>query len=216
MGGMHLGALELALIADNWSARVTVRSAIDGRVVNAGAKLYRKFNNKHLEPLAGEVVGEDGVYLTVRTCQSNIHVAQAARTRAFLNGQLLEVRRRAIEEPGYIGQELKVDLKQGETLVLEKLASFCTSRDHAISECGLEARKAIARAGSFDAEMADHVHAWQHLWRRFEVHVEPVDPGSKLNVPMLLRLNMLRRPLSARVSVYARRCQVGGQVWRLL
>jgi len=190
MGGMHLGALELALIADNWSARVTVRSAIDGRVVNAGAKLYRKFNNKHLEPLAGEVVGEDGVYLTVRTCQSNIHVAQAARTRAFLNGQLLEVRRRAIEEPGYIGQELKVDLKQGETLVLEKLASFCTSRDHAISECGLEARKAIARAGSFDAEMADHVHAWQHLWRRFEVHVEPVDPGSKLNVPMLLRLNM--------------------------
>ena len=28
---MHLGALELALIAENWSARVTVRSAIDGR-----------------------------------------------------------------------------------------------------------------------------------------------------------------------------------------
>ena len=54
MGDMHLGALELSLTADNWSAGVTVRSAIDGRVVNAGAKLYRKFNNKHLEPLAGE------------------------------------------------------------------------------------------------------------------------------------------------------------------
>ena len=149
MGDMHLGALELALTADNWSAGVTVRSAIDGRVVNAGAKLYRKFNNKHLEPLAGEVVGEDGVYLLVRTCQSNIHVAQAARTRAFLDGQLLDVRRRVIEEPGYIGQELKVDVKQGETLVLEKLASFYTSRDHAISECGLEARKAMrARVAS--------------------------------------------------------------------
>ena len=76
MGDMHLGALELTLTADNWSAGVTVRSAIDGRVVNAGAKLYRKFNNKHLEPLAGKVVGEDGVCLLVRTCQSNIHVAQ--------------------------------------------------------------------------------------------------------------------------------------------
>ena len=190
MGDMHLGALELALTADNWSAGVTVRSAIDGRIVNAGAKLYRKFNNKHLEPLAGEVVGEDGVYLLVRTCQSNIHVAQAARTRAFLDGQLLDVRRRVIEEPGYIGQELKVDVKQGETLVLEKLASFYTSRDHAISECGLEARKAIARAGRFDAVMADHVLAWKHLWRRFDVHIQPADPGFKLNVPMLLRLNM--------------------------
>ncbi len=98
MGDMHLGALELTLTADNWSASVTVRSAIDGRVVNAGAKLYRKFNNKHLEPLAGEVVGEDGVYLLVRTCQSNIHVAQAARTRAFLDGQPLEV-----SAPGHRG-----------------------------------------------------------------------------------------------------------------
>jgi HAD superfamily hydrolase (TIGR01509 family) len=53
MNDMHLAALELALTAENWSAKVTVRSAIDGRVVNGGAKLYRKFNNKHLEPLAG-------------------------------------------------------------------------------------------------------------------------------------------------------------------
>ena len=115
MSDMHLGALELALTAENWSASVTVRSAIDGRVVNAGAKLYRKFNNKHLEPLAGEVVGEDGVYLLVRTCQSNIHVAQAARTRAFVDGQLREGPRRVIDEPGYIGQELVIDLQQGET-----------------------------------------------------------------------------------------------------
>jgi len=190
MADMHMSALEISLTAENWSAGVTVRSAIDGRVVNAGAKLYRKFNNKHLEPLAGEVVGEDGVYLQVRTCQSNIHVAQAARTRAFLDGQPLDVKRRAIEEPGYIGQELRVDLKQGETLVLEKLASFYTSRDYAISDCGLEARKAIARAGRFHAAMADHVLAWKHLWRRFDVHIQLADPGFELNVPMLLRLNM--------------------------
>jgi beta-phosphoglucomutase family hydrolase len=190
MGSMHLGALELALTAENWSAGVTVRSAIDGRIANAGAKLYRKFNNQHLEPLAGEAVGEDGVCLVVRTCQSNVHIAQAARTRAFLDRQLLEVRRRVIEEPGYIGQELNVDLKQGETLVLEKLASFYTSRDHAISECGLQARKAIARAGRFDAVMADHVLAWKHLWRRFDVHIQPADSGFSSNVSMLLRLNM--------------------------
>ncbi len=190
MGDMHLGALELSLTAENWSGNVAVRSAIDGRVVNAGAKLYRKFNNRHLEPLAGDFVGEDSVFLLVRTSQSNLHVAQAARTRAFLDGKLLEGRRRGIEEPGYIAQELEVDVRQGGTLVLEKLVSFHTSRDHAISECGLEARKAIARAGRFDAVMADHVLAWKHLWRRFDVHIRPADPGFKLNVPMLLRLNM--------------------------
>ena len=190
MSNMHLGALELALTADNWSGRVTVRSAIDGRVVNAGAKLYRKFNNEHIEPLASHVVGDDSVYLQVRTSQSRIHVAQAARTRAYIDGRLLDAERRLIEEPGYIGEELEIDVQQGETLVLEKLASLHTSRDHATSECGLETRKAIARAGDFDAEMAGHVHAWRHLWRYFEVHVEPAERGLELNVSMLLRLNM--------------------------
>jgi len=71
--------------------------------------------------------------MLVRTCQSNIHVAQAARTRAFRNGELLRAPRRLLREPGYIGQEFDVQLGQGETLVLEKLASFYTSRDHAIA-----------------------------------------------------------------------------------
>jgi trehalose/maltose hydrolase-like predicted phosphorylase len=37
---------------------------------------------------------------------------------------------------------------------------------------------------------ADHVRAWEDLWRRFDVQIQPADPGFKLNVPMLLRLNM--------------------------
>ncbi len=191
MSDMHLGALELTLTADNWSAGVTVRSAIDGLVVNRGAKLYRKFNDRHLEPLAGEIVGPDSVYMLVRTGQSHIHVAQAARTQAIINAHPVEAPRRTIEEPGYIGQEFEVDLRQGETLVVEKLAFFYTSRDHAISECVLGARKAIARSGRFDEVRAAHVQAWKHLWRRFDVHIQPADPGFRLNVPMLLRLNML-------------------------
>jgi beta-phosphoglucomutase family hydrolase len=190
MGDMHLGALALTLRADNWSAVVTVRSGLDGRVVNAGARLYRKFNNQHLEHLAGAVLGEDGVCLEVRTSQSHLHVAQTARTQAFLDGQLLELGRALIEEPGYIGQELKVELTPGQTLVLEKVAALYSARDHAISEPGLQARKAIARAGRFDVVMAAHVLAWKHLWRRFEVHAQPADGGFKSNVPMLLRLNM--------------------------
>ena len=94
-------ALELTLTAENWSAGVTVRSGIDGRVVNQGAKLYCEFNNTHLEPLASEIVAEDGVYLAVRTSQSNIHMAQAARMRAFVDGEVCKK-----GAPGDSGTEL--------------------------------------------------------------------------------------------------------------
>jgi len=182
MADMHLGALQLVLTAENWSGAVTVRSAIDGRVVNAGAKLYHEFNGKHLEPLAGEIVGEDGVFLLVRTCQSGIQVAQVARTQLFLGGRLLDVPRQPLKEAGYVGQDVTLDIKQGETLLVEKLASLYTSRDLAISECGLEAHKAIARAGRFDAVRADHVSAWEQLWHRFDAHIQFADPRPKLNV----------------------------------
>jgi trehalose/maltose hydrolase-like predicted phosphorylase len=190
MADIHLGAMQLSLTAENWSGSVTIRSAIDGRVVNAGAKLYHRFNGKHLEPLADETVGNDGVCLVVRTSQSHVHVTQVARTQFFLDGRQLEVQRQVIKEPSYIGQELTIDIKQGEILAMEKLVSLYTSRDLAISECGLEARKAMVRARSFDSVKTDHVLAWAHLWRRFDVRIEPNDPGFKLNVPMLLRLNM--------------------------
>jgi len=192
MSDMHLAALEISLTAENWSGKVVVRSAIDGRVVNAGAKLYRKFNNEHLEPVAGEVIGTDAVYLLVRTCQSDIHVAQAARTQAFVDGELRAAPRRAVEEPGCIAQEFAIDLQQGQSLTLEKIASFYTSRDQAVSECGLAARKAIERlgVGRLEAVVSEHVLGWKHLWRRFDVHLRAADDGFKLNVPMLLRLNM--------------------------
>ncbi|MBE0602130.1 MAG: HAD-IA family hydrolase, partial [Deltaproteobacteria bacterium] len=190
MSDKHLAALELSLTAENWSGVVTVRSAVDGRVENAGARLYREFNNRHLVPLKSETVGGEGVFLEVRTCQSNLHVGQAARTRGYIEGKFVDVRRRVIEEPGYMAQEMKIAVAEGQTLVLEKVASLHTSRDQAVSECGLAARKAIIRAGGFEELLAEHALAWKHLWRRFDVHLRPAGAGFKLNVPMLLRLNM--------------------------
>lgn len=190
MADMHLGAIELTVTAENWSGPVTIRSGIDSRVVNAGAKLYERFNNQHLEPLSGEAIGNDGVHLLVRTCQSNIHLAQAARTRAFVQDELQSVSRRAISEPGFIGQEFSLQLMQGEALSLEKIAVQYTSRDFAISECSLAARKAIDGAERFAKLMDSHVLAWKHLWDRFDVHLLPGTTPIKLNAPMLLRLNM--------------------------
>ena len=189
MQGMHLGALKLTLMAENWSGGVTVRSAIDGRIINAGAKLYRHFNNKHLETLDRSCVGKDGMFMLVRTSQSGIHVAQATRTQSFLDGKLLEPVRRDIEETGYISQEFDFTLKQGAPLVLEKVAAFFTSRDFAISECGFEAKKSVARVGRFETVLADHVSAWKYLWRRFGINVR-MSHSLSLNIPMLLRLNM--------------------------
>ena len=190
MADKHLAALELTLTAENWSGAVTVRSGVDGRVVNQGAKLYALFNNRHLEPLAGESVGADGVLLLVRTNASNLHVAQAARTRVLRDGVELDVERQGVFEPGYAGQQFETTIARGETLRIEKMAVLHTSRDAAIADPVTAAHKALGRLGSFESARAAHALRWTQFWGRFDLRLRPTGRPPKLNVPMLLRLNM--------------------------
>lgn len=190
MNDMHMCALEITLTAENWSGDMTFSSAIDGRVVNSGARLYRKFSNRHLEPIEAEQIDQDSIFLHVCTNQSKIRIAQAARIRAFVDGEPAHPQRQTIQEPGYVAQEFKIALARGQSLTLEKVVALHTSLDHAIAESGLAARKSLARAGNFATLMVPHVQAWQSLWRRFDIHLRPTDQEFKLNIPMLLRLNM--------------------------
>ena len=41
MADPHLAGLETTVVPENWSGRLEVRSALDGRVTNAGVERYR-------------------------------------------------------------------------------------------------------------------------------------------------------------------------------
>ena len=83
MKQLHLAAMEMTLLAENWSGTATLRSALDGAVVNSGVPRYRDLNSKHLEVLEKGFMGPDGMYLVAQTGQSRIRVALAAATRLF-------------------------------------------------------------------------------------------------------------------------------------
>jgi alpha,alpha-trehalase len=188
MGDEHLAAMETTLGAENWTGRVEVRSALDGQVVNAGVERYRQLKSKHLEPLASEEIGEDAIYLKAQTNESKLQIAQAARTRVFRDVQCVPVKRTTLKEDGRVEQRFTVDVAEGSEVRIEKVVSLFTSRDHAISECGLEARKAIGRAGSFRELLEPHRLAWDHLWRRFDIEFDLTEPEEGDRTSSILHL----------------------------
>jgi alpha,alpha-trehalase len=190
MGRPHLAALETTLTAENWSGRVEWRSALDGRGINAGVKRYRNLNSKHLEPLQTGVIGDEMMFLKVQTNQSEVRIAQAARTRVIAHGRARGVRRRVVEEPGYVAQEFHVELQQSGSVTVEKALALHSSRDNAISECGLAARHAVAVAGGFDELLATHAQAWEQLWRRFDLAIERPDAQAGNQTGLVLRLHL--------------------------
>jgi trehalose/maltose hydrolase-like predicted phosphorylase len=169
MDDPHLGALESTFVAENWAGRLEVRSALDGRVTNAGVARYRALDGRHLRPVDAGVDGEDVVWLQVETATSHIRVAEAARTRVVGGGAVLPADRRTAVEQGSAAAELAVDLAEGQPVTVEKVVALFTSRDHGIAECGLEARQRVARAAGFEELAERHALAWKRLWRRCRI-----------------------------------------------
>lgn len=184
----HLAATETCFTAENWSGRMEFRSALDGTVINAGVKRYSSLNSKHLEPVETEGVAEDGIYLKVRTCQARQEIAQAARTQVFRGGEALVVERETQQNPGLIAQNFAVALTEGDTVTIEKVVAMFTSRDRAISECGIEARSLITRAPRFEALLAAHAAAWKRLWQHFDIGFEQLNGNGETR--MILHLHI--------------------------
>ncbi|MFC1873193.1 trehalose-phosphatase [Chloroflexota bacterium] len=185
MANPHLAAQEITVTADNWSGTMHIRSALDGRVTNSGVKRYQNLNNRHLRPFESKAINSDTVFLQMDTNQSYIHIAEAARTRLFHQGKQAKIEPHVTQEHGYIAQEFTVGIEEGEAITLEKIISLYTSRDHAISESGLQACKQVERASSFYYLLQRHVLRWDHLWQRCRIAIKDSE-----RVSMVLNLHI--------------------------
>jgi alpha,alpha-trehalase len=203
MSQPHLAALESEITAINWSGSITVMSGIDGGVRNDGVARYRDLEGQHLETLETRAVRDDAIYLKSRTRQSRIEVALAARTHAYCRGRRLDIEPEVSEAPDRIGQTFQLQLERETPVTVEKIVALYSSRDHAISECGLEARQAIARAPAFSTLLSSHARVWQRLWRRFDldltVHDDTDDIGTR--TASILRLHLYHLLVTAGPTV---------------
>jgi len=187
MAKPHHAAIEMTLTAHNWSGRIQVRSALDGRVVNYGVARYRELNSKHLVPQDSGFEEDGRIYLQVETSQSGLKVAEAARTRFYdESGALIDTSYETVVEPGYVAQIHTLDLGEENPVSVEKSVTLFTSRDRATSHPLSEAIEAIGRNGSFDDLLHDHKVAWKQLWRRCDVVLDQ----KRERVQMILRVHI--------------------------
>jgi alpha,alpha-trehalase len=170
MARRHLAALRWRVVPQNWSGRMTVRSAIDGTVENRGVERYRDLRSCHLVALGAEGSDDECGCLVVRTRQSHIRMAIASRLRVLTPGA--ESGRRSRQTEGYIAREATVKAEAGREVVLEKVASIYTSRDVGISEPAEDAREALRDAPDYGELRRDHARAWAQLWKRCDLAID--------------------------------------------
>jgi trehalose/maltose hydrolase-like predicted phosphorylase len=171
MAHPNAAGIEWMLTAENWSGRVEVVSAIDGRVTNRGVERYQELEGRHLEPVSPRTFGPEVIGLKVQTRQSGVYVSQAARTRVFAAERAVPVERSLYQTEDYVQQLLAFELRQGTPLRLEKMVALSTSRDAATGDTLTKVGAGARRQPSFKQELERHASAWEELWKVCDVRV---------------------------------------------
>ncbi|GAB2855395.1 hypothetical protein GCM10022221_63650 [Actinocorallia aurea] len=168
----HVCALESTFTAENWSGPLEVRSDLDGGVANTLVDRYRDLPSRHLEPVSSASPGEDSCALEVRTVQSAIRVAMAARNSLWRGERHCDAELRFLSEDSRVGHRALIDLEEGVPVTLEKVVTIFTGRDRAVSEPAEQAARWLPRLGRFQRLLDGHALAWHHLWERFGIGIE--------------------------------------------
>ena len=187
----HLGALVTTFTAENWAGNLAVRSGIDGRVTNDNVERYRSLSSTHLLPVDEAAVDDETLLVEVVTTQSHVRVGVAARTRVLDGGGAsVDVPRSLVHEPAFLAHDLALALEQGRPVEVEKVVAVFTSRDHAVSEAGIDAVRAVQ--GAADAATLERRHAvhWAHVWQRGDIEIEIDDGDEQPRPEIALRVNL--------------------------
>jgi len=185
MAHHHQAAIEWVITPENWSGRMEVVTAIDGRVTNRGVTRYAELEGRHLDPVSPRTFGPEVIALKVQTRQSKLYVAQAARTIVFRGDEPVDVQRSLFQTEDYIQQVVACDARAGDPLRVEKIVAFYTSRDRALSEPLGNAGESAGRYPGFVEALERHKRAWEELWRACDMRL----PGND-RVQLVLRFHI--------------------------
>ena len=173
MQNPHIGAIKYVITPENYAEWIIVRSALDGTVQNRGVPRYRQLNSKHLKGIALGGFGKNGIYLSMKTSQSNITISQASRLRIFKGGRELKPVSRILKDKNKkICQEFALKVSRKKHYEIEKIVSIYTSKDELIKNPLSATINSMKTSYRFKSLLKTHTQAWELLWRRFDIQIE--------------------------------------------
>lgn len=186
MDNMHLAGIKYTITPLNYSGLVTVSTSLNGALINEGVERYKSLNAKHLEPV--EEGGEGTVsYIKVKTNQSDIHIAEAAKLiLPDKNDAQIEVK----TTEGVALSIFEKELKENQSFTFEKLITIFTSREE--ENPLMAAIETVQTLKNFHLLYRASAQSWQKLWDEMDLRID----GNRL-VQKLLRMHLYHLLLSA-------------------
>ena len=186
----HLAALRYQITPLNYAKTLTVRSTLEGNVINYGVKRYRELSARHLQPL--EQWGESNTSaLLVETNQSKIKIAEAAKLSVRVGEAPEPITFAVNTNPGSVSTTFETDVRSDRPLIVDKIVSIHSSNvtSEEAYQAAIDQVKAAPRYEDIQSESSA---AWKEIWDRIDIKIR----GDRL-VQKLVRLHLYHSLVTA-------------------
>jgi len=198
-----LAALMYEIKPLNYSATISLRSGIDGEVINEGVDRYKSLSSKHLEPVK-QGFEDPKMFVLVKTSQSKHQIAEVARHHIFLEGKQIMPEGKNETSEGRVFTSFIQDLKQGESLRLEKTVGICSDKEHFVDDALASAFAAAKTAPGFEVMQLENGKKWAALWNEMDIKVGGDRWSQKLlrlhTYHLLVSMSPFNRQLDASIT----------------
>ncbi len=171
MASPNLAALSYNITPLNYSGRITVRAGIDGDLINGGVERYKQLNQEHLEAVTEGGEGNE-VYVSVRTVQSKIEIAEAQRLDVYADHQEITPEFSTEISKSKAFSTFTTGVEKGATLTVQKTVAIYTSHSFEAENPLDAARKAVCDNTNIEHLIENSEKAWEEIWLAVDFEVE--------------------------------------------
>jgi len=183
MDNPHLAGISFKITPLNFNDIITIRSSLNGDIINNGVARYRLLNQQHLNSV-DQGGDKNSSFLVVKTTQSKVEIALASKLTVYENLSLSTPVIDIETNPGLVSNVFKVEAHKNQEIKVEKLISIYTSQKWDSNNPKLDAINAL-KGADFSELKSSSAKSWHKIWKRIDIKIE----GDRL-AQKLLRLHL--------------------------
>jgi len=171
MANPHLSMLQYSVKPLNYSGRVTLKTGINGAIINDGVERYKSLNQQHLKAVDQGANG-NRQNVVVSTTQSGIQIAEVADHYFYKHGKAVSVTLTHDISLSVVSGTVSFELQKEETVSLVKKVAIFTSKIDDVSDPLTSANTLLdITTSGFDSLLHTSSVAWKIIWNKIDLKV---------------------------------------------
>ncbi|MBI4647020.1 MAG: HAD-IA family hydrolase [Bacteroidia bacterium] len=161
----HIAGLQYCITPLNYNADITIKSGLNGNIINDGVDRHRQLNQQHIMPVKQ---GNDDtlIHLAVTTTQSKITITQAAKF--LLNFKQIE-NYSIKQNTGSVNMETKAKGEINKSIIIDKIVSLFTSKECVLKNIPEFTKNELNNITDFKALVNQNITAWNKIWKEADI-----------------------------------------------